>query len=188
MVLPEVPVVRTDRLLLRGWRDQDRAPFAALNADPVVMEHFTAPLSREDSDAFVDFMRLKWAEHGYGLWAAERADTAVFIGFIGLHLATFDAEFTPAVEVGWRLARGHWGHGYATEGARASLGYAFDVVRVPEVVSFTAVTNERSWRVMERLGMQRTGTFDHPRVPDGHPVRPHVLYRMDAARWRALRG
>ncbi len=188
MAAPEVPVVRTDRLLLRGWRDQDREPFAALNADPVVMEHFTAPMPRADSDAFVGFMRQRWAEYGYGLWAAERLDTGAFIGFVGLNLATFEAPFTPAVEVGWRLAREHWGHGFATEGGRASLAYAFDAVGVTEVVSFTAVGNERSWRVMDRLGLQRSGTFDHPRVPDGHRVRPHVLYRIDAARWRALQG
>lgn len=180
----DAPVVETDRLLLRGWTASDREAFAALNADPVVMGHFVRPMSHAESDEFVDRIEAEFAERAYGLWAAERKDTAHFIGFIGLHLADFEADFTPAVEVGWRLAREHWGHGFATEGGRAALAYAFDMLDAPEVLSFTAVGNERSWRVMERLGMTPAGRFDHPRVPEGHPVRPHVLYRVTAQDWR----
>jgi RimJ/RimL family protein N-acetyltransferase len=180
----DVPMLQTDRLRLRGWTASDRAAFAALNADPVVMEHFVRPLSREESDDFADRIEAEFAERGYGLWAAERKDSGDFIGFVGLHLADFEADFTPAVEVGWRLARAHWGQGLASEGGRAALAYAFDVIDAPEVLSFTAVGNERSWRVMERLGMTPVDRFDHPRVPEGHPIRRHVLYRISAQDWR----
>jgi RimJ/RimL family protein N-acetyltransferase len=174
------PVVRTPRLVLRGWRDADREPFAAMNADPRVMEHFVEPYTRERSDPFVDRIERRWREVGYGLWAAERLDSGAFVGYVGLWPATFEAPFTPAVEVGWRLAAEHWGHGFATEGARAALDHGFDVVGLEEIVSFTAVGNVRSWRVMERLGMVRDpgGDFEHPLVPQDHPVRPHVLYRL----------
>jgi ribosomal-protein-alanine N-acetyltransferase len=165
--------LRTERLLLRRWRDSDRAPFAAMNADPVVMEHFPATLTREQSDAFVDRVEAHFDEHGYGLWALE-ADGA-FVGFTGLLWQTYDAPFTPALEVAWRLARSAWGHGWATEAATAAL--AVGLQEVDSVMSTTALTNVRSQRVMERLGMRRELEFDHPRVPEGHPVRPHVLYR-----------
>ena len=165
--------LRTDRLLLRRWRDGDREPFAALNADPVVMEHFPSSLTREDSDALVDRIEAHFDEHGYGLWAVVADGT--FLGFTGLVWQTYEASFTPALEVGWRLARGAWGHGYATEAARAAL--ARGLSEVDSVVSTTALTNVRSQRVMERLGMRRELEFDHPRVPEGHPVRPHVLFR-----------
>lgn len=165
--------LRTERLLLRRWRDADRAPFAALNADPVVMEHFPAPLTREQSDALVDRIEAHFAEHGYGLWALEAGGT--FVGFTGLVWQTYPASFTPALEVGWRLARSAWGHGYATEAATAAL--ARGLQEVDSVVSTTALTNLRSQRVMQRLGLRRELEFDHPLVPEGHPVRPHVLYR-----------
>jgi len=117
---------------------------------------------------------------GYGLWAVERKDTAGFIGYVGLWPATFPAHFTPAVEVGWRLAADQWGHGYATEAARAALAHGFDSLGLEEIVSFTSSVNVRSWRVMERLGMRRdaNGDFEHPNVPEGHPLRPHILYRI----------
>ncbi|MGZ4289295.1 MAG: GNAT family N-acetyltransferase [Gaiellaceae bacterium] len=171
--------LRTDRLLLRQWRDDDRAPFAALNADPVVMEHFPSTMTREASDAFVDFNVATLAERGWGIWAVEVVATGDFVGFVGLNEPRFEAHFTPAVEVGWRLARDAWGHGYATEGARAALAFAFDEVGLEEIVSFTTVENTRSRRVMERLGMTRdpTDDFDHPRVADER-LRPHVLYRL----------
>ena len=165
--------LRTERLLLRRWRDDDRAPFAAMNADPVVMEHFPSLLPREDSDALADRIEAHFDEHGYGLWAVEADGT--FLGFTGLVWQTYEASFTPALEVGWRLARGAWGHGYATEAARAAL--ARGLSEVDSVVSTTALTNVRSQRVMERIGMRRELEFDHPRVPEGHPVRPHVLFR-----------
>jgi RimJ/RimL family protein N-acetyltransferase len=181
-------VVRTSRLLLRAWRASDREPFAAMNADPRVMEHFPEIYSRERSDAFVDRIAARWEELGYGLWAVERLDLGRFIGYVGLWPATFDAPFTPAIEVGWRLAAEHWRNGFATEGARASLRYGFDSLGLEEIVSFTAMTNVRSWRVMERLGMQRDpdGAFNHPMVPAGHRVQPHVLYRMPLRRWHEL--
>ena len=166
--------LRTGRLLLRRWRDADRAPFAAMNADPVVMEHFPAPLTREQSDALVDRIEAYFDEHGYGLWAVEADDA--FVGFTGLVWQTYDAPFTPALEVGWRLARTAWGHGYATEAATAAL--ARGLSEVGSVVSTTALTNLRSQRVMQRLGMRREREFAHPRVPEGHPVRPHVLHRL----------
>ena len=176
------PVLRTERLILRPWRPDDLDPFAALNADPVVMEHFPRPLTRADSAAFIDRITTEWTAHGYGLWAVEVPGVAPFIGFTGLHGAVFEAPFTPAVEVGWRLAAEYWGRGYASEAARAALGFGFATVGLAEILSFTAVTNTRSQRVMERIGMARdvAGDFDHPAVPEGHPIRPHVLYRIQA--------
>ena len=165
--------LRTPRLVLRRWRDADRAPFAVMNADPVVMEHFPATLTREQSDALVDRIEAHFDEHGYGLWALD-ADGA-FLGFTGLVWQTYEASFTPALEVGWRLVRSAWGHGYATEAATAAL--ALGLERVDSVISTTAVSNVRSRRVMQRLGMRFERQFEHPRVPEGHPVRPHVLYR-----------
>lgn len=181
----EGPELRTSRLHLRRWRQEDREPFARLNADPVVMEHFPAPLSREESDEFVDRHDALLAERGYGLWAVEVVGVAPFIGFIGLNDATFDAPFTPAIEVGWRLAQVAWGHGYATEGATAAVRLAFEELGVDEVVSFTTVKNTRSRAVMERLGLTRDAAedFEHPNLPKGHRVRPHVLYRIDRRTW-----
>jgi ribosomal-protein-alanine N-acetyltransferase len=174
------PLIVTERLLLRDWRDADLAPFVAMNADPVVMEFFPETYSEERTGRFVVRIREQWTELGYGLWAVERKDTERFIGYVGLWPATFPAHFTPAVEVGWRLAADQWGHGYATEGAQAALDYGFNTVGLKEIVSFTSAINVRSWRVMERLGMHRdvSGDFEHPNLPEGHPVRPHVLYRI----------
>lgn len=182
------PELDTDRLLLRRWRPADREPFAALNADPEVMAHFPAPLSRAQSDQMVDRIEAAFERQGYGLWALELRATGEFIGFTGLNDAVFEAHFTPAVEVGWRLARSAWGFGYATEAARAALAYAFDALGLEEVVSFTAVSNTRSQAVMRRLGMthEPADDFDHPNVPVGHPLRPHVLYRMTAGRFARL--
>jgi RimJ/RimL family protein N-acetyltransferase len=184
--VPVEPELRTPRLLLRRWRDTDRTPFAALNADPFVMEHFPAPLRREESDDLADRIAADIDERGWGLWAVEIAGTAPFAGFVGLNPATFDAPFTPAVEIGWRLAREHWGHGYATEGASAALAFGFDALALEEIVSFTTHGNARSRRVMERLGMRRdpADDFDNPNVPDGDALRPHVLYRVDRPRWQ----
>ena len=178
--------LETPRLRLRRWRDDDRAPFAALNADPVVMEHFPSPLSRDESDALVDRIKSGFDQRGWGLWAAEVRESGAFIGFVGLNPATFAAPFTPAVEVGWRLAREHWGHGYATEGARGALDFGFGELALDEIVSFTTHANARSRKVMERLGMHRdpADDFDNPNVPEGSPIRPHVLYRVDRASWQ----
>lgn len=184
------PELRTSRLLLRRWRDADREPFAALNADPVVMEHFPAPLGRAESDALVDRVEHGLEERGWGLWAVEVPGAAAFVGFVGLNPATFDAPFTPAVEVGWRLAREHWGHGYATEGARAALDFGFETLALDEIVSFTTHGNVRSRRVLERLGMRHdpADDFNNPNVAPGDSLRPHVLYRLDRARWRRDRA
>ena len=178
--------LRTARLLLRRWRKTDWAPFAALNADPLVMEHFPAPLRREESDDLADRIAAGFDERGWGLWAVEVLDQAAFAGFIGLNPATFDAPFTPAVEVGWRLARDYWGCGYATEGAGAALSFGFDALALEEIVSFTTHGNARSRRVMERLGMRRdpSDDFENPNLPEGDALRPHVLYRLDRATWQ----
>jgi RimJ/RimL family protein N-acetyltransferase len=177
--------IPTERLLLRRWAPRDREPFAALNADPLVMEHMIAPLTREQSDLFVDRIEEHFEQHGYGLWAVEVPGRLPLAGFVGLMVPSFQAHFTPAVEIGWRLAREAWGKGYATEGARAVLGEAFTRAGLDEVVSFTIPANRRSWRVMEKLGMTRDPAedFDHPRVPVGHPARRHVLYRLPRERW-----
>jgi RimJ/RimL family protein N-acetyltransferase len=175
-----MPLIRTSRLLLRGWRDDDRDGFAAMNRDPRVMEFFVRPLTLQESNAFLDRIRDCWTHSRYGLWAVERSDLGCFIGYVGLWPATFEARFTPAVEVGWRLAASHWGHGFATEAARQALRFGFDMVGLEEIVSFTAAGNLRSRRVMQRLGMQwdPADDFDHPWVPNGHRLQPHVLYRL----------
>ena len=172
----------TERLRLRRWRAADRAPFAALNADPRVMEHFPDCLTRQQSDRLVERIEADFELYGYGLWALETRATGEFVGFTGLSKVSFEASFTPAVEVGWRLARSAWGRGYATEAARASLAYGFDEVGLSEVVSFTAAGNRRSRTVMERIGLDRdpAGDFDHPSLPAGHRLSRHVLYRLRA--------
>jgi ribosomal-protein-alanine N-acetyltransferase len=173
-------MLRTDRLVMRRWRDGDREPFAALNADPVVMEHFPALLTREQSDTMVDVIEQGFDRHQFGLWALEVADTGEFIGFTGLSVVRFDAPFAPAVEVGWRLAQPYWGHGYASEAARRAIANGFDDFGLAEIVSFTYVNNVRSRAVMERIGMTRdpADDFDHPRLPADSRLRPHVLYRI----------
>jgi RimJ/RimL family protein N-acetyltransferase len=167
-------------LILRAWRDEDLAPFAALNADPAVMEYYPATLSRAESDAFAARVRSEMAECGFGLWAVEVPDVAPFVGFTGLSAPRFTAHFTPCVEIGWRIAREHWGHGYAPEAARAALAHGFSALGLDEIVSFTAVNNARSRRVMEKLGMTHdlADDFDHPSLAPGDPLRRHVLYRM----------
>ena len=177
----------TDRLIMRRWEERDRAPFAALNADPEVMRYFRAPMSASESDAFVDRMEAGFDEHGFGLWALEIRETGEFIGFTGLAWQTLDAPFAPATEVGWRLTPSAWGFGYATEAARAALRHGFTDAGLAEIVSMTAVLNLPSQAVMRRLGMARdpADDFDHPRVPEGSPLRPHLLYRLSRERWRA---
>jgi RimJ/RimL family protein N-acetyltransferase len=169
----------TARILMRRWQDRDRAPFATLNADPDVMRHFPSAWTREQSDAYIDRAEEHFEQHGYGLWALEVAGR--LIGFTGLSWVTWPGPFTPAVEVGWRLARTAWGHGYASEAATAALVRGFAAEE--SIISFTAVTNRPSIRVMERIGLRRVGAFDHPRVPEGSPLRPHVLYRADRPTW-----
>lgn len=176
--------LRTERLRLRRWHDSDLAPFAELNADPVVMEHYPAVLTPTESDAMVARIAETFDEHGYGLFAVEVVATGAFAGYVGLWPATFEAPFTPAVEVGWRLARAYWGQGYATEAARAATRDGFDRLNLAEIVSFTATTNTRSQRVMEKLGMTHdiADDFEHPALPHGHRLRRHVLFRLAAPR------
>lgn len=176
------PQLQTPRLRLRRWRPGDRRPFADLNADPAVMEHFPAPLTREESDALADRIEQDFERHGFGLWAVELRESGEFVGFTGLAVPPFEAHFTPAVEVGWRLARSAWGHGYATEAGRAALAFGFEGFGLEEIVSMTAVGNARSRAVMERLGMTRdpADDFDFPTLAVGDPLRPHVLYRLAA--------
>lgn len=173
--------IRTARLTLRQWQTSDREPFAALNADPEVMEHFPAALTREQSDRLADQIASRIASDGYGLWAVEPIDGPSFVGFVGLLPVQFDAHFTPAVEVGWRLARDVWGKGYATEAASAAVRFGFDRVGLAEIVSMAVPANTRSIAVMERLGMTHDpeDDFDNPRFPPGHRLRRHVLYRID---------
>jgi RimJ/RimL family protein N-acetyltransferase len=156
-----------------------------MNADPRVMEHMPALLTREESDAMAARIARSFAEHGLGLWAVEAPGVAPFIGYTGLSVPSFDAPFQPCVEVGWRLARAHWGFGYATEGARAALTDGFERCGLDAIVSFTVQANRRSWSVMERLGMRRSPEedFDHPRLPVGHRLRRHVLYRVTREEW-----
>jgi RimJ/RimL family protein N-acetyltransferase len=173
-------MLTTPRLVLRRWRAGDRAPFAALNADPAVMEFFPALLSEAESDALADVLDAAIAARGFGFWAVEAPGVAPFIGFVGLSVPPFAAPFTPCVEIGWRLARPYWGRGFATEAARAALAFGFDRLGLGEIVAFTVPGNLRSRRVMERLGMTRRAEddFDHPLLPPGHALRRHVLYRM----------
>lgn len=173
------------RLLLRQWHDDDLPEFAALCADPQVMRYFPAPLSRLETAALIGRIRGHFAEYGFGLWALERKDTGAFIGLTGLLHVDFDAPFTPAVEIGWRLARRHWGLGFASEAAWTCLRCAFGQLGLEEVVSFTSQSNLPSQKVMQAIGMQRDlgGNFDHPRLPADHPLKPHVLYRIDRAQW-----
>ncbi|MEV4511883.1 GNAT family N-acetyltransferase [Dactylosporangium sp. NPDC049525] len=204
-------MLRTSRLVLRRWRDEDRAPFAALNADPEVMRYFPRPLTRAESDMMVDRIEASFDEHGYGLWAvdvvqpaaagtgsdtgpgtASDAGSGGFIGFVGLAWQRFPAHFTPALEIGWRLARHGWGHGYATEAAVAARDFAFRPTATPgspdggggagmeEIVSMTTRTNEPSQAVMRRIGMTRdpADDFRHPNLEPDHPLVEHVLYRL----------
>jgi RimJ/RimL family protein N-acetyltransferase len=170
--------LRTDRLILRRWRESDLEPWAAMNADPEVREHLGEVLTREQSDASVAAFRTEFDERGYGWWAVEVQATGEFIGFAGLDKVDDGMPFT-GVEIGWRLARSAWGHGYATEAARAVLTYGFDTLNLPEILAVTTATNTRSQAVMRRLGMTHNSAedFDNPTEPEG-PLRPNVLFRI----------
>ena len=180
--------MQTQRLILREWTDDDLEPFAALNADPNVMEFLPALLTREQSDEMAARIRTHFQERGFGLWAVEVRGGAKFIGFVGLTVPRFEAHFTPCVEVGWRLAAEHWGQGYAPEAARAALEYGFRELKLTEIVSITVPHNLKSRRVMEKIGLRHdpTGDFLHPLLSDGHPLQQHVLYRLSAEDWKTL--
>jgi RimJ/RimL family protein N-acetyltransferase len=175
--------LRTSRTLLRAWREEDLEPFARLNADPEVMRWFKSPLTTEESDAFATRIRTRLTEDGYGLWALEAPGVSDFCGFVGLAKVPFEASFTPAMEVGWRLDRPWWGNGYATEAASACVEFAFGTLDLSEIVSLTATLNTRSRSGMERLGMRHDPAedFDHPNIPEGSPIRRHVVYRLERA-------
>ncbi len=166
-----------EHLLLRQWRDSDLEPFAAMNADPEVMRHFPALVSRAETAAAMDRMRRAIDERGWGLWAVEVE--GVFAGFTGLSIPSFSAHFTPCTEIGWRFRNAYWGRGLACRAAREALSFAFETLQLPEIVSFTAATNIRSRRLMERLGLKHDAgeDFDHPSIPQGHVLCRHVLYR-----------
>jgi ribosomal-protein-alanine N-acetyltransferase len=172
--------LRTPRLLLREWRDEDADAFAAMSADAEVMELLLGPFDRATSDRWVAAVRAAWQSRNFGQWVVELPGEARFIGVVGLNRVGFEAQFTPAVEVAWRLARPYWGHGFAYEAARAAIEDGFYRVGLAEIVAITTPPNTRSWRLMERLGMVRDigGDFDHPRVLEGHRLRRHVLYRL----------
>jgi RimJ/RimL family protein N-acetyltransferase len=175
--------LETARLALRDWHEADRAVFAAMNADPVVMEFFPKPMTAAQSAALVDNYQAELEESGYCPWAVEELSTGAFIGFVGLHAVPPYLPFGPGAEVGWRLARPYWGQGYATEAAVAAVQFGFGPLDMDRILSFTAVINLRSRRVMERIGMSRdeADDFDHPNIAPGHPLRPHVLYSLSKA-------
>jgi 3-dehydroquinate dehydratase/shikimate dehydrogenase len=185
----EVAALVTDRLLLRAWRPGDREGFAALNADPRVMEWFPATLSRSESDALADSIEQRLTDQGWGLWAVDVPGVAEFIGFVGLNQAEAILGY-PVVEVGWRLSAEHWGHGYAPEAATASLEYGFSALGLEEIVAYTTVANAKSRRVMDKIGMTRDddADFDHPRIAEGSRVRRQVLYRISRAQFERGAG
>ncbi|CAN5571086.1 GNAT family N-acetyltransferase [soil metagenome] len=183
-----IPEITTERLLLRGWRESDLAPFAELNADPETMEHFPSAMNRVESDQMVERLLQGWADDGMSWWAVETLADGSFVGAVGLMRVSFDAPFAepgrPATEVGWRLLRSTWGHGYATEAAVAAVTWGFEEHDLDQIFAFTVPPNLRSRRVMERLGMAHDPAedFDHPRVDGGSPLRRHVLYRLPRPR------
>jgi ribosomal-protein-alanine N-acetyltransferase len=180
------PGIRTPRLQLRRWRETDRDAFAALNADSRVREFFSGTLTRAESDAAADRNAAHFDEHGYGWWAVEIPGIIEFAGCVGLSRPRFEAHFTPCVEIGWRLAATYWGRGYATEAAHAAVDYGFEILALDEIVSFTVPANQRSRRVMKKLGMSHdpADDFDHPLLPEGDPLRRHVLYRLSRDAWQ----
>lgn len=175
-------MIRTSRLLLREWRDEDLPAFAAMNRDVEVMRHLPKPLSVAESGELASRLRSDFTQHGFGRWAVEIPDVLPFAGFVGLAVPAFDAPFTPCVEIGWRLARSCWNQGYATEAAQAVVAFGFEALRLPEIVSFTVPHNTASRRVMEKLGMTQdiAGEFHHPLLPADDPLSRHVLYRLSA--------
>ena len=180
-------MLETERLRLRQWQASDAEPFAAMLADPEVMQYFPATLDRSQSDALMARLQQRISESGYGFWAAERRDTGAFIGFVGLNVPDYPLPFAPCVEIGWRLARSAWSQGLASEAARAALRYGFDMLQLPEIVSFTSEHNLRSQAVMQRLGMRRDvhGDFLHPKLTSDHWLARHVLYRLTVTEWRS---
>lgn len=173
-------MIETERLFLRRWREEDKTPFYKMNSDPDVMRFLPKLLTQEESDAMVDRIEDHFERNGFSWWALEKRENGEFIGFAGLVIPTFEAHFTPCVEIGWRLAKAHWKNGYATEAANAALEFGFSKLGLQEIISITVPANRPSIAVMERLGMKRkpSDDFDHPRLPEGDELRRHVLYRL----------
>ncbi len=180
------PTLRTARLVLRPWREADREPFAAMNADPEVRRYFPSVLSRAQSDVNADFLSSRFEHTEYGPWAVEIPGVTPFAGFVGMWNVSFDDPPRGRVEIGWRLARAYWGKGYASEAARAALAFGFERCNLEEIIAFVVPANAASRAVMDRIGLvdQPAESFDHPRVPEGHPYRWHLLYRLRRADWR----
>ncbi|WBW97813.1 GNAT family N-acetyltransferase [Oceanirhabdus sp. W0125-5] len=172
-------IIKTNRLGLRKWNPEDLIPFTEMNSDPKVMEFFTNTLTKEESYAFANRVISHFDSHGFGLYAVDVLSSGEFIGYIGLSIPKFEAYFTPCVEIGWRIAHKYWGKGYAPEGAKACIKYAFETLNISEIVSFTASINKRSIRVMEKIGMDYCGTFKHPKVDINSPLYEHVLYKIE---------
>lgn len=182
--MTDIIEIKTDRIRLRQWRKTDWPEFAKLNADPEVMQYFPKPLSTEESNNMANKIRNLIAGRGWGMWAAEEVKQRKFMGFVGLNTPTQDLPFTPCVEIGWRLAKNFWGHGYATEAGQVVLKVAFETLKLPQVFSFTSVANKKSQAVMKRLKMVNTGNnFEHPDVPLGNPLREHVLFKINKQQW-----
>jgi 3-dehydroquinate dehydratase/shikimate dehydrogenase len=173
-------MIETSRLILRPWKDSDLNPFAALNADPRVMKYFPKLMTTEETQTFINVIKSRFDRDGFCFFAAELKETHEFIGMIGLNIPAFTTSFTPCVEIGWRIAFDHWNKGYATEGALACLEYGFRELKLNKILSFTAVENKTSQRIMEKIGMTRVqnGDFDHPNLPEGHPLQRHVLFEI----------
>ncbi len=179
MTQPRFDTIKTERLLMRRWQDSDREPFAELNGDPDTLKFFPDTMTRAESDGFVDHIEARFEQQGFGLWALELTGTGQFIGYTGLNPLPADVPGGGGMEIGWRLARHAWHHGYATEAARSALAVAFDGVGLAEIWSMTAVLNEPSQAVMRRIGLHEVARFSHPRIPGGHPLQPHVMYHLD---------
>jgi len=177
--------LETKRLILRQWKESDLPLFAKMNADSIVMEYYPSTLSENENNAMAVKIKGLISERSWGVWAVEEKDNDEFVGFVGLHKPTYDLPVTPCVEVDWRLGKEYWGRGYATEAGNESLRFAFEELKLKEVYSFASVSNARSWSVMERLNMVDTeNNFDHPIIPEGHPLREHVLYKITACQWK----
>ena len=180
--------LRTKRLILRQWKQDDYPLFYRINADPQIMKFYPRTLAEDESNKMADKLRDLISLRGWGLWAIETIEGNEFIGFVGLHEPAYDLPVTPCVEIGWRLNKKYWGYGYATEAAEASLKYAFEELGLSEVYSFASLQNTKSCAVMQRLNMFDTGNnFEHPNMPVGHELREHVLYKITKQQWKQSR-
>ncbi|MDD3052017.1 MAG: GNAT family N-acetyltransferase [Candidatus Cloacimonetes bacterium] len=169
----------TDRLGFRQWQDRDKLPFAKMNSNAEVMKYFPNTLTNKQSDEFVERIVNHFKNFGYGLWAVDKKNTKEFIGYIGFLTATFVSDFTPCIEIGWRLDNRFWNNGFATEGAKKCLLYGFNILKFKDIYSFTSILNKQSIKVMEKIGLRRICTFNHPKIENNHPLQLHVLYNIN---------